>query len=67
MIINDYVLMELNQQRRAQVADNLAALRATKDEHRRWASAWRRRTRTTTTTRHPVTTTAAFGTGSTSH
>jgi hypothetical protein len=64
MIINDYVLMELNQQRRAQVAENLAALRATKDQHRRWARLWRRRNRTVPSPR-PVTNTVAFGTGST--
>lgn len=63
MIINDYVLMELDQQRRAQVADSIAALRVAKDRRRSRVSLFRRRTRTARTNQ-PVTNTVAFGTGS---
>ena len=67
MIVNEYVLMELNQQRRAEVAGNIAAVRAArKDRRRPRVSALRRRTRTVTSTQ-PVTTTIVLGTGSAAH
>ena len=66
MIVNDYVLRELNRQRRAQVADNIAALRATKDRWQPRLSVLGRRTRTAPTTQ-PVTTAVAFRTGAAAH
>ena len=66
MIVNDYVLRELNQQRRAQVADNIAALRATKDRRQPRLSVLPRRTRTAPTTQ-PVTTAVALRTGAAAH
>jgi hypothetical protein len=62
VIVNDYVLRELNRQRRAQVADNLAALRTAEDHRRRQISPWRRRSRRAPTAQ-PVTTAVAYGTG----
>lgn len=66
MIINECVLMELNQQRRAQVADNMAALRATMDRRRWRINVFGRRKETATITQ-PVLKTIAIGTGSTAH
>jgi hypothetical protein len=67
VIVNDYVLRELNRQRRAQVADNIAAaLRATKDRWQPRLSVLGRRTRTAPTTQ-PVTTAVAFRTGAAAH
>ena len=62
MIVNEYVLMELNQQRRAQVADNLAVLRTAKDHRRRQISPWRRHSRRAPTAQ-AVSTAIAHGTG----
>ena len=59
MIINDYVLTELNQQRRAQVAEHIATLRAANGQHRR-TSPWRR-TRPAPAA-HPATSALVFGT-----
>lgn len=51
MIINDYVLQELNQQRRTQVADAIAAQRETQHGRRPRLRVVRRLTRTGARTR----------------
>ena len=66
MIINECVLTELKQQRRAQVADNMAALRDTMDRRRRRISVFGRR-KGTAPNAEPVPKTIALGTGSTAH
>lgn len=67
MLFNEYVLMELNQQRRAQVADNMAALRASKDHRaRRRSSLFARRHRPATLAQ-PAPPALAVSTGATAH
>lgn len=64
MLVNDYVLMELNQQRRAQVAEAMATARATK-EPRQWVTSLFRWRRHTAGVRHPAPPAVALRTAST--
>lgn len=64
MLVNDYVLMELNQQRRAHVAETMAAVRATKESRPRVTSLLRRR-HGSATVRHPGSAAVALPTPST--